>query len=424
MPEESNIIRFAVRAFGPFETALAKIWAAYQEKTGTVCQLEMVPLQLPELHAAILEKEGLKKGDWDLAHINTDWITEAYETGALLDLAPFLNQNPPEDYPHGWTPSLLGMQTFGKAVVGLPFHDGPECLIYRKDLFEDPAEQTAYFKLHGRELKPPATWEEYLNIARFFQRPEKNLFGTAFAAFPDGHNTVFDFFLQFWSRGGEFTDTAGELNINTPAAREGLEFYRQILRDTAAIHPQSAEFDSVQAGLAFARGEIAMMVNWFGFASFCEVAGESRVKGQVAIAPVPQGPNGKVVSLNVYWLYAIGAGSRHQALVYDFLKFALNKQNDKLLTLAGGIGCRISTWHDPEINNLIPYYHKLEALHQHARELPRRSDWAQVAAILDKVVLQVMNTDIGIAQLLQEGQIQINQLADKSHLMVKKLNIG
>ena len=31
-------------------------------------------------------------------------------------------------------------------------------------------------------------------------------YGTVFAAFPDGHNTLYDFALQLWSRGGELTD--------------------------------------------------------------------------------------------------------------------------------------------------------------------------------------------------------------------------
>ncbi|KAA5546797.1 extracellular solute-binding protein [Adhaeribacter rhizoryzae] len=423
MPEENKIIRFAVRAFGPFETALAKIWAAYRQQTNCSYELEMVPLQLHDLHEAILVKEGLKNGDWDLAHINTDWITEAYKTGALLDLAPFLQKNPPEDYPQGWTNSLLGMQQFGSAVVGLPFHDGPECLIYRKDLFADPTEQAAYQQRYGTELKPPTTWEEFWQIARFFQRPEQNLYGAVFAAYPDGHNTVFDFCLQLWSRGGSLLDATGHVNINTPAARAGLEFYRQILRDIAAVHPRCADYDSVQAGMAFARGEVALMVNWFGFASYCEVAQDSQVKGQVQIAPVPQGPGGQAVSLNVYWLYAIGSGNKHQAVIYDFLKFALQPAYDKLLTLEGGIGCRLSTWHDPEVNALIPYYHKLENLHQHARELPRRSDWAQIAAILDEVVLQVMNSDTAIDQLLQEGQSQINQLSGKPLSVSKEINI-
>ena len=42
-------------------------------------------------------------------------------------------------------------------IYGLPFHDGPECLIYRKDLFENENEKLAFKKVYGRELAPPRT---------------------------------------------------------------------------------------------------------------------------------------------------------------------------------------------------------------------------------------------------------------------------
>jgi multiple sugar transport system substrate-binding protein len=407
-------IRFAVRAFGPFESAVQKIWQAYCRQTGCDFQLEAVPLELHDLHQAILVREGLKNGAWDLAHLNTDWMAEARATGALADLSPFIQNNPPGNYPDGWTASLLGMQTFGEEVLALPFHDGPECLIYRKDLFNDPARQAAFRQHYGADLVPPTTWEDFQRVARFFTRPAQNLYGAVFAAYPDGHNAVFDFCLQLWSRGGELTDAAGNVDIDTPAARQGLAYYRQMLRDTAAVHPGSATFDSVKAGRAFACGEVAMMVNWFGFASYCEVAADCRVKGQVEVAPIPQGPGGQAVSLNVYWMYGIGAGSAHQELVYDFLRFAVSRQNDKLLTLEGGIGCRLSTWHDPEVNALIPYYHKLEALHRHARELPRRTDWAAIAARIDQVVLRTLATDEPVADILRAGQQSISRLINGS----------
>jgi multiple sugar transport system substrate-binding protein len=225
---------------------------------------------------------------------------------------------------------------------------------------------------------------------------------------------VFDFCLQLWSRGGELTDAAGKVTIDSPAACQALAYYRQILRDTTALHPGSAHFDSVKAGMAFARGEVALMVNWFGFASYGEVAADSQVKGRVAIAPVPQGPGGQAVSLNVYWTYGIGAGSAHQQVVYDFLRFALSQENDKLLTLEGGIGCRISTWHDAQVNAIIPYYHQLEDLHRHARELPRRADWPAIAAIIDQVVTSTRHTDEPVAEILRQGQQRIARLLNSN----------
>jgi multiple sugar transport system substrate-binding protein len=166
-------------------------------------------------------------------------------------------------------------------------------------------------------------------------------------------------------------------------------------------------YESVQTGMAFARGEAAMMVNWFGFASMCEVIDESAVKGRVDIAPIPYSKGHESASLNVYWVYAIGAGSSHKQTAYDFIRFAINKRNDKLLTMEGGI--------DEGVNAVIPYYHKLELLHQNARSLPQKANWAQIAKIIDEVVLQAIGSDTPIPQLLEEGQQRI-ALLDKPNL--------
>ncbi|WP_114782921.1 extracellular solute-binding protein [Botryobacter ruber] len=410
MPEKNDVLKFAVRKFGPFEAALAKTWEAYCKETNCTLQLEAIPMELHQLHDETLVKEGLKNGSWDIAHLNTDWIAEAHASGAIEDLTPFIENNQPDDYPQGWSSALLEMQQFGNQVVGLPFHDGPECLIYRKDLFEDPQEQENFYKQHGKKLAPPKTWDDFVTVARFFQRPEQNLYGTLFAAYPDGHNTVFDFCLQLWTRGGELTDTAARVTIDSAAAREGLEFYREVLHDKSVVHPNCADFESVRAGQAFANGEVAMMVNWFGFASVCEVDPGSKVKGKVDIADIPHGPNGLGTSLNVYWMYTIGSGSRHKEIAYDFIKFATNRRNDKQLTLEGGIGCRISTWHDAEVNTVVPYYHKLEQLHRNSKTLPRHELWARTAEVIDKVVLKAINTDEPVADILKEGQQEINEI--------------
>ncbi|WP_208131515.1 sugar ABC transporter substrate-binding protein [Hymenobacter sp. BT559] len=389
---------------------MAKLWDSFCQETGCQLAVEMVPMDLHELHASLLTDKGLQNGAWDVAHINTDWLAEAHAAGALENLTPFIHENPPADFPQGWSPSLLGMQQYGDAVVGLPFHDGPECLIYRRDLFENPAEQAAFQRQHGQPLQVPKTWEDFQTVARFFQRPTDNLFGFVAAGYPDGHNTVFDFCLHLWTRGGQLVDAQGRVCIDSAAAVEGLSFYRQLLQDAAAGHPHTRQYESVAAGQAFARGEAAMMINWFGFAAVCDVDVACPVRGRVDIARIPHGAGGQSASLNVYWLYAIGAGSRHKALAYDFLRFATRPENDKLLTLEGGIGCRLSTWQDAEINALVPYYHKLDLLHQQAETLPRKANWARIAAIIDEAVLQAINTDAPVAELLATAQRRINLL--------------
>ncbi|SMD03671.1 extracellular solute-binding protein [Pedobacter nyackensis] len=409
---KNEVFRIAVRKFGPFESAMQKVWDQYCLSSGCGLKAELVPMDLHELHESTLLNKGLKNGDWDVAHINTDWLYEGCTAGAFEDLKPFIDQLPPAAFPGGWSNSLLASQQFKDQVVGLPFHDGPECLIYRKDLFEDKTEQERYLVEYGKPLAVPETWPDFVKVARFFNRPEQNLFGTVFACYPDGHNTVFDFCLQLWSRGGDLIDENGRVNVNSPYAIDALEFYRGVVKDKEAIHPGSAEFDSVRAGAAFARGEVAMMINWFGFASVCEVDPASAVKGKVEVGLIPSAQGCTPTSLNVYWLYTIGSGSRHKQIAYDFIRFAVNEANDKLLTLEGGIGCRVSTWKDAEINQIVPYYHKLEQLHENAKTLPQKYNWAEIAVLIDEMVLNALHSDKAVTEIVKAAQDKIN-LIDK-----------
>ena len=409
-------IRIAVRKFDPFESTLRKLWDAFSLQNNIKIEAEMVALELHDLYETTISDKGLKEGKWDIAHINTDWIYDAANENAVLNLFPLIGENPPENYPFGWHKSLLHLQKLSNGIFGLPFHDGPECLIYRKDLFENETEKENFKKQFGYELATPKTWQEFAEIATFFNRPEQNLYGAVFANYPDGHNMVFDFCLQLWTRGGSLLNNKNQIDIHNEAAIKALDFYRKMVNDATAVHPKSREFGSVEAGLAFAEGQAAMAINWFGFASMAEVIEESKVKGKIDITSLPSDPGHKTASLNVYWLYTIGSGSKHKKLAYDFLRFATTPESDKLLTTEGGIGCRKSTWKDAEINTLIPFYHKLEMLHENALTLPQTPIWPKVAELIDGTVLKAIETDIPSAILLEETQKKIRELSQGTTL--------
>lgn len=402
-------IRIAVRKFGPFETTMQKLWDLFCIEKNIHAEAEMIPLELHDLYEQTLTKKGLINGDWDIAHLNTDWIFDAVNQNAVEDLAPYIENAAPQNYPDGWHTSLLNLQRIKNGIYGLPFHDGPECMIYRKDLFEDATEQQNFKKLHGYDLRPPKTWKEFVTIAEFFNRPHKNLYGCVFANYPDGHNMVFDFCLQLWTRGGKLLNQENQIDIHTPEAVLALDFYRKIIRNEYAVHPGSRYFGSVEAGMAFAKGEAALTINWFGFASMCEVIEESKVKGKVDIAELPFDKGKNTASLNVYWLYTIASGSKNKKLAYDFLKFATTPEADKLLTKEGGIGCRISTWEDKEINETIPYYHKLGSLHQNALTLPQITGWDRFANLIDEMVFQALTTHTSSNDLLKATQAEIQK---------------
>jgi multiple sugar transport system substrate-binding protein len=372
--------------------------------------LDLVSLDLQQLENALFVSGGMSAGDWDVAFVATDWIATMHSMDCAVDLRPFLERDPPPDYPSGWSPSLLRLQQIDDRVLGVPYHDGPECLIYRRDLFDDPVRQRNFRNVCGRDLAPPRTWGEFHETARFLNDPAHRLYGTAFAAYPDGHNSVYDFLLQLWTRGGDLQSRSGKLCLNTPEAHAGLDFYRHIATDRSASHPDCRQLDSVAAGVRFAAGEIAMMINWFGFAAHAHTSPESSVRGLVDIASIPAGSGGQSCSLNAYWILSLAVGSPHREVAWQFLRHTQTPAMDKLTSTSGAIGCRRSTWRDPDVIAKIPFYCELEALHANAREIPRRKDWPRIASIIDSLITQAISTDIPLGALLGEADTNLNRI--------------
>jgi multiple sugar transport system substrate-binding protein len=398
--ERSGLFRVAVRKYPPFEQAIRAQWDAFEAAACTGLILDLVALDLQPLEEALFASNGMRNGDWDVAFIATDWIASMHQQDCAVDLAPLLASDPPQDYPHGWTDSLLRLQRIGDAVLGVPYHDGPECLIYRRDLFDDPELRELYLQQYAEPLTPPADWPAFHRVARFLNGRRPDLSGTVFAAFPDGHNSVYDFLLQLWTRGGDLIDSGGRVRFCKPQAAEALRFYRAILGDPQAVHPDCAKLDSVAAGLSFAAGHVAMMINWFGFATMAHTSQESAVRGLVDVADIPSGEQGRTASLNVYWILSIAAGSPHPSRSWQFLRYILTPAMDKLTTTSGAIGCRRSTWHDPEVNAAIPFYHRIEQLHASAREIPQRADWPRIASIIDSLVTASITNNTPVEELL------------------------
>lgn len=393
----SATLRIAVRRFSPFENAIARQFEDFLAHSKANARLEIEALELNPLHERLFERDALTKGEIDIAFLNTDWVAQAQREGRIANLNPHLARAPIPDFPEGWSPSLLKLQTFAGGFWGMPYHDGPQCLIYRKDLFEEAG------------LPPPATWEEFVAAARRFQAPKQARFGTALALFPDGHNSFYDFCVHIWTRGGEPFGVDGRLHLDSPQAIAALDFIRALAKDSTAIAPGAQELDSVRSGKMFCNGKIALMTNWFGFAALGDSV-DGPVRGKIDVAPVPAGAGGRSVSLNVYWMLTLAAGSRNPELAWDFMRHAATPAMDRLTTIEGAIGVRRSTWIDPEINARIPYYSKLDALHAHALEMPRRANLTAFARVVDGVLRRALTTPTGSRDLLVEAQRAIEDI--------------
>ncbi|EQD29360.1 hypothetical protein B2A_14512 [mine drainage metagenome] len=128
------------------------------------------------------------------------------------------------------------------------------------------------------------------------------------------------------------------------------------------------------------------------------------------MAPLPRVRGGGSVSLNVFWVIALAAGSPMKDWAWSFLRHLATAPMDKITTLEGAIGVRRSTWADAEVNRLVPFYHELDTLHAHARELAPHPRLADIAHAIDALLARALDTDEPSRALLAEAQRNIAAL--------------
>ncbi len=392
------------RSFDGFERALSQQIAHFTtlHPDVTITSSHAGP---EELYAEMVTDGGVHSGEYDIMLILTDWLPDLQTRHGLICLDEFIATDPPADWPTGWSESLLALQRDAHGrVYGLPYHDGPEMFHYRTDLFDDVGEHQMFRAKYGRSLRVPQTWAEFREVAQFFTRPDQGLYGAVLAGLNDGHNNVYDFFIHLWSRGGSLFDANGAPCFNDAIGTEALQFYVDSLTTMQITSPRALGYDSVAAGVAYAAGEGAMMLNWAGFMSVAQLP-PSRIINQTRCTTIPRGDSnqGRHASLNVYWVLGICAGSTNQALAYQFLQETATPAMDKITSLAGGSGVRKSTWDDPEIRAQFQYYEVMEQVHTGIDTLPALPQYPALNEVFSQMTWAAVQGTKSVQQALDDA---------------------
>lgn len=407
-----SVLNLYHREFVGFSRALARQEEAYAA-THPGFQLRRRGFDVPELYDEMIGQRGCFTDQVDLFVAVTDWLPELIQSGAITPLNGYLDADPPPDWPDGWADSVRRLQRDALGTVyGMAYHDGPEVFMYRTDLFGDPAEQARFERTYHRPLAIPRTWSEFREVARFFTRPDEDLYGCVIAAKPDGHNDVYDFMIHLASRGGRLFDDQWRPSFDDEVGRAALQFYLDLIHEDKVTQPKPWEYESVASGDFYASGRAAMMWNWCGFQAVADLPSMSRIPGRTrsTMLPAGDGPNGRVVSLNVYWCATIPTGSRQKDEAWGFLKHLSTPAMDLITTQEGGNGCRLSTWRDPSVRQQFQYYEVIEEVHQHVISPPRLPEYPAINDVLNAMMAAAVSGQKNVATALRDASQEIEAL--------------
>ncbi len=228
---------------------------------------------------------------------------------------------------------------------------------YRKDLFEDPAEQEAFKAKYGYDLAVPETWAQLRDIAEFFTRPDQNLYGVSIYTQKDYDAITMGFQNVMFSWGADWGDqTTYKVDgiLNSPENVEALEFYKELYQFTP---PGSSNVFWQESIDHFTSGQVAMAMNFFAF--FPGLANEATnpYAESTGFFSNPAGPKGdRHAALGGQGMSIVSyiSPERQQAAM-EFLKWFAKDETQQKWAELGGYTCNANILNSEAFLENTPY---------------------------------------------------------------------
>ncbi|WP_055047186.1 ABC transporter substrate-binding protein [Devosia sp. A16] len=280
---------------------------AFTKETGITVNFVEVPYQgvFDKLTAEIASGTS----NYDVATIDVVW--NAAFAGHVEDLSDLFTDAVKADIP----PALLADAKVDGKLIAMPAWANAEIVFYRKDLWEDPANQAAFKAQYGYDLAPPATWQQWRDMAKFFTKD--GMFGTDVIG-----ATSEEWMAEVLQAGspGVILDDAGNVILDNQAHIDALENYRAPLCADKSAPDNALEINWGEAQNLFYQGQTAMMKFWAH--AYRMTPEDSKIAGKVGVAPMIAGPAG-IAGIPGPWYNVIPSTSEHKDAARQFVTYAI-----------------------------------------------------------------------------------------------------
>jgi len=280
---------------------------AFTKETGIEVNFVEVPYQ--GVYDKLTAEIASGTSNYDVVTIDVVW--NAAFASHVEDLSDLFTDAVKADIP----PALVADANVGGKMMGMPAWANAEIVFYRKDLWEDPANQAAFKAQYGYDLAPPATWQQWRDMAKFFTKD--GMFGTNVIG-----ATSEEWMAEVLQAGspGVILDSDGKVILDNEAHIAALEFYRAPLCEDKSVPDNALEINWGEAQNLFYQGQTAMMKFWAH--AYKMTPEDSKVAGKVGVAPMIGGSAG-VAGIPGPWYNVIPSTSQHKDAARQFIAYQI-----------------------------------------------------------------------------------------------------
>lgn len=291
-----SVIVNAAGPDGPISGPLYEIRDEFEAATGGT--LEIIETPDSEHFPKVINDATSGAGAYDTSLIGAWWLGDLVEGGYVLpidDLYADSSDKFPQYDIEDMLPGIKKLMYYGGDMYVVPNDADGQVMYYRRDLIEDPAHMAAFKEVYGYDLKVPATWDEFRDVAEYFNGKDLNGDGT-----PDSGLTLHlkvggQGMFHFMSFSAPFV--IGPENPNSywfnPETMEplmaspGHQRAMETLVDLLQFGPEAMMGWSLgESWDHFLRGQAALTFTWGDLGALAQEEG-SQVRGKTGSAPIP-----------------------------------------------------------------------------------------------------------------------------------------
>lgn len=337
---------------GRVQPILDKWNAAHPDQKVTLIEL---PSDADSQRQQMIANAQTKSDQFGVLSVDNVWVSEfaanRYITAIPEDGLPLDQMLAP----------VLSTGRYRGTLYAVPESSDGGMLYYRTDLLQAAGISA-----------PPTTWAEMLEQCTKIQATPagKGLFCYA-GQFQKYEGLTVNAAEAINGGGGVITDDNGKPNVNTPEAKQGLEFLVNAYK-SGQIPKEAITYKEEEGRNAFQAGKLIFHRQWPYQYSLANASdGSSKVNGKFAVAPLP-GLNGPGVSSLGGHNLGISTYCKNKKTALEFIKFFTSVETNKFnLEKASLAPVYTALYDDPALQKQFPYLATLKASIANAKPRPK-----------------------------------------------------
>lgn len=367
-----------------------KLVAAFEAAhPDTDVEVREFPNDSSQMHDQLLTILSGQSSEVDVVNLDVTWPAEFAQAGFLLPLDRYIEQdgiNTDEYLKGGIEAGYYNGQQWA-----LPRYNNAGLLYYRTDLVKEV----------------PTTWDELLKQAEDL----KGQGGTKYGFVTQGkqyEGLTVGFTELVSAYGGQIIDDQGNVKVNSPEALKGLKKLIEI-QTSSAVPTNLNTFTEKETLNAFIQGEAVFARHWPALYAQANDSAVSKVVGKVGIAPLPSGDARSAAALGG-WLGAISKYSAHPKEAWEFLKFLISEEGEKIVAVnSTQTPTFLKLFDDPEVQQASPLFASRDFVNGLSSAVPRAitPQYAKISGLIQVEVSKAIARQQTPEQTLANLETQI-----------------